>query len=144
MADADPPFAVRLAPSVGSLPADEWDALGADESGGGNPFVSHAFLTAMEDSGSVGGRSGWTPAPLVIEGADGRLAGALPAYVKTHSQGEYVFDHSWADAWRRAGGDLQLGVIIAARPAPGVGRAAIITPSCRSPRPSPRQPARGY
>lgn len=121
MADADPPFAVRLAPSVGSLPADEWDALSAGESGDGNPFVSHAFLTAMEDSGSVGGRSGWTPAPLVIEGADGRLAGALPAYVKTHSQGEYVFDHSWADAWRRAGGDYYPKLQIAAPFTPATG-----------------------
>lgn len=101
---------VRVAPSVGSLPAGEWDAL----TGGGNPFLTHAFLTALEDSGSVGGQSGWQPAPLFIQGTDGRLAGALPAYLKGHSQGEYVFDHSWADAWHRAGGSyypkLQISV----------------------------------
>jgi hypothetical protein len=101
---------VRLGTSVGAFPASEWDAL----TDGGNPFVSHAFLSAMEDSGSVGGRSGWEPAPLSIEAADGRLIGALLAYVKTHSQGEYVFDHSWADAWHRAGGNyypkLQISV----------------------------------
>ena len=88
-----------IAPSVGSLPAAEWDALA-----GGNPFMSHAFLSAMEDSASVGPGTGWSPAPIVITDAAGRLAGALPAYLKSHSQGEYVFDHAWADAWHRAGG----------------------------------------
>ncbi|MFA7603583.1 MAG: GNAT family N-acetyltransferase [Novosphingobium sp.] len=100
MADSDPAFTVRVLSSVGEVPAAEWDAL----TGGGNPFVAHAFLGALEDSGSVGGRSGWLPAPLAIDGPDGRLAAALPAYVKAHSQGEYVFDHAWADAWQRAGG----------------------------------------
>jgi predicted N-acyltransferase len=90
----------RIAPAVGALPAEEWDAL----AGGGNPFVSHAFLTALEDSGSVGGGTGWSPVPIAIEGPDGKLAAALPAYAKGHSQGEYVFDHGWADAWHRAGG----------------------------------------
>jgi uncharacterized protein len=89
----------KVAGSVGELPAAEWDALT-----GGNPFVSHAFLTAMEDSGSVGRGTGWSPAPIVIADAAGRLAAALPAYLKAHSQGEYVFDHAWADAWHRAGG----------------------------------------
>ena len=108
MSESD--LVVRVAPSVGSLPADEWDGL----TGGGNPFLSHAFLTALEDSGSVGGQSGWQPAPLFVTGADGKLAAALPAYLKGHSQGEYVFDHSWADAWHRAGGSyypkLQISV----------------------------------
>ncbi|QDK34136.1 GNAT family N-acetyltransferase [Sphingomonas sp. IC081] len=93
-------FTARISGSVTSLPADEWDAL----SGGGNPFVSHAFLSAMEVSGSVGEGSGWSPVPITIAGPDGRLAAALPAYLKEHSQGEYVFDHAWADAWHRAGG----------------------------------------
>ena len=91
---------VDLAPSVGSLPAAQWDAL----TGGGNPFMSHAFLSAMEDSGSVGDGTGWTAAPLVLRQDGGPVQAALPAYVKSHSQGEYVFDHSWADAWARAGG----------------------------------------
>lgn len=108
MSESD--LVARVAPSVGSLPADEWDAL----TGGGNPFLCHAFLTALEDSGSVGGQSGWQPAPLFVAGADGKLAAALPAYLKGHSQGEYVFDHSWADAWHRAGGSyypkLQISV----------------------------------
>ncbi len=90
----------RMAGGVGEFSAQEWDKL----AGQGNPFTSHAFLTALEDSGSVGGHSGWIPTPIVIEGADGGLAGALPAYLKEHSQGEFVFDHAWADAWHRAGG----------------------------------------
>ena len=103
-------FQARMVSSVGDLCSDEWDAL----SDGANPFVSHAFLSALEDSGSVGGRSGWIPAPIVIESDTGTLLGALPAYLKQHSQGEYVFDQSWADAWQRAGGDyypkLQISV----------------------------------
>ena len=117
MADSDPALVVRIAPSVGSLPAAEWDALG----GAGNPFVSHAFLSALEDSGSVGEGTGWQPSPLIIEGADGRLVAALPAYVKTHSQGEYVFDHSWADAWHRAGGRYYPKLQIAAPFTPATG-----------------------
>lgn len=100
MADSDSAFTVRILSSVGEAPAAEWDAL----TDGGNPFLAHAFLGALEDSGSVGGHSGWLPTPLAIDGPDSRVAAALPAYVKSHSQGEYVFDHAWADAWRRAGG----------------------------------------
>ncbi len=90
----------RLAGSVGEIDAAEWDRL----AGSDNPFVSHAFLTALEDSGSVGPGTGWQPAPIVIEDADGALLAAMPAYAKGHSQGEYVFDHAWADAYERAGG----------------------------------------
>ena len=106
----------RIAPSVSSLPAAQWDALA-----GGNPFMSHAFLSAMEDSGSVGPGSGWSPAPIVIADAAGRLAAALPAYLKSHSQGEYVFDHSWADAWHRAGGSYYPKMQIAAPFTPATG-----------------------
>lgn len=100
----------RVHHAVGEVTAAEWDAL----AGTGNPFTSHAFLTLLEESGSVGGRSGWSPLPLVIEDAAGVAAAVLPAYLKGHSQGEYVFDHSWADAWHRAGGQyypkLQISV----------------------------------
>ena len=99
MSEGDP-VTVRLASGVSPLPAREWDGL----TDGGNPFVSHAFLSALEDSGSVGDGTGWMPAPLLVTSNDGALAGALPAYLKSHSQGEYVFDHGWADAWHRAGG----------------------------------------
>ena len=108
---------VRPGDAVSSLPAAEWDAL----TDGSNPFVSHAFLAAMEASGSVGGQSGWDPLPLTITGADGKLAAALPAYVKAHSQGEYVFDHAWADAWHRAGGRYYPKLQIAAPFTPATG-----------------------
>jgi predicted N-acyltransferase len=69
-----------------------------------NPFVSHAFLSALEQTSCVGGRTGWQPRYLLAERTDGTLLGAVPSYVKTHSQGEYVFDHGWAEAFEHAGG----------------------------------------
>lgn len=106
----------RIAASVGDIPAAEWDRL----AGTANPFVSHAFLTALEDSGSVGPGTGWQPAPILLEDA-GRLVGALPSYIKGHSQGEYVFDHAWADAWHRAGGRYYPKLQIAAPFTPATG-----------------------
>jgi predicted N-acyltransferase len=83
------------------LPAATWDALApADQ-----PFLRHAFLSSLEDSGSVSPRTGWTPAHRLAFDTDGKLLAALPAYEKTHSFGEYVFDHGWADACARAGID---------------------------------------
>src|SRR5438046_5175891 len=108
MADGD--LTARVAAAVGELPAEEWNVL----AGPGNPFVSHEFLTALEDSHSVGPRTGWSPARLVIEDARGRLLEAMPSYLKDHSQGEDVLDHAWADAWQRAGGDYHPNLQIAA------------------------------
>ena len=113
---ADSSITVRIAPSVGSLDARQWDALA-----GGNPFMRHAFLAALEDSGSVGPGTGWQPAPLVIEDGSGSLRAALPAYLKGHSQGEFVFDHAWADAFERAGGDYYPKLQIAAPFTPATG-----------------------
>ena len=110
-------IAVRIAPGIATLPADEWDAC----AGAANPFVSHAFLSILEESGSATARAGWQPVPIVIDGADGQLAAAMPAYAKSHSQGEYVFDHGWADAWQRAGGDYypKLQIAVPFSPVPG-------------------------
>lgn len=109
---------VKLAGSVGAFDAAAWDALVP----GGNPFMRHGFLTALEDSGSVGEGTGWRPAPLAIEdAASGALLAALPAYLKGHSQGEYVFDHSWADAYGRAGGTYYPKLQIAAPFTPANG-----------------------
>ncbi|WP_174298391.1 GNAT family N-acetyltransferase [Sphingomonas bacterium] len=107
----------RLADGIGSIPAADWDAC----AGTGNPFLSHAFLSALERSGSVGARSGWQAIPIVVDGADGRPAAVAPAYAKSHSQGEYVFDHGWADAWSRAGGSYypKLQVAVPFTPVPG-------------------------
>ncbi|WP_275588912.1 GNAT family N-acetyltransferase [Croceicoccus hydrothermalis] len=106
--------------SVGALDAAAWDALNHD----GNPFTSHRFLTLLEQSGSVGGHSGWTPLPLTLhagEASDAPILGAAPAYLKTHSQGEYVFDHGWADAWERAGGSYYPKLQIAVPFTPATG-----------------------
>ena len=115
MADRD--LTARMARSVGSFAQEQWDGL----TGGANPFVGYAFLTALEDSGSVGGRSGWTPAPIVIEDTEGSLLAASPSYAKAHSQGEYVFDYAWADAWHRVGGDYYPKLQIAAPFTPATG-----------------------
>jgi len=110
-------FTAKIKPSVASIAQDQWDGLaGAD-----NPFVSHAFLTAMEDSGSIGPGTGWQSAPLVIESEAGQLLAAMPSYLKGHSQGEYVFDHGWADAWHRAGGDYYPKLQICAPFTPATG-----------------------
>jgi uncharacterized protein len=113
----DAPLVAKLGGSVGAFAAADWDALNPT----GNPFVSHAFLTALEDSGSVGAGSGWQPAPIVIEDGEGMLRAALPSYLKGHSQGEYVFDHAWADAFERAGGRYYPKLQIAAPFTPATG-----------------------
>ena len=115
MADRESEVLARIAPGVGAVDAARWDALA-----GQHPFVSHAFLAALEESASVGPGTGWTPAPVLVE-EEGRLIAAAPAYLKTHSQGEYVFDHGWADAWERAGGAYypKLQVAVPFTPVPG-------------------------
>jgi uncharacterized protein len=112
----DSSIIAEIASGVAALDAAQWDALS-----GGNPFVSHAFLSTLETSGSVGAGSGWSPAPILIRDESGALSGALPAYLKSHSQGEYVFDHHWADAYQRAGGQYYPKLQIAApfSPVPG-------------------------
>lgn len=90
----------RILNRAQDLPADQWDAC----AGSGNPFLRHSFFTALEDSGSAAPETGWRPLHLVIDGPDGSAAAIMPNYLKSHSQGEYVFDHGWADAWARAGG----------------------------------------
>ena len=107
----------KLGGSVGAFDEAAWDVLVPD----GNPFMRHGFLTALEDSGSVGEGTGWQPAPIVIENEAGRLLAALPAYLKGHSQGEYVFDHAWADAYERAGGRYYPKLQIAAPFTPATG-----------------------
>lgn len=116
MAEADR-LTLRIGSGVADVPAAAWDAL-HDRS---NPFINHAFLALLETSGSVGPGTGWQAAPLLVEDASGTLLAAAPAYVKGHSQGEYVFDHSWADAWARAGGDYypKLQIAVPFTPVPG-------------------------
>jgi uncharacterized protein len=91
---------VRVHSAIAEIPAAQWDACAGDA----NPSVSHAFLNALEESGSASPRTGWTPQHLSLAGPAGTTLGVVPLYAKTHSYGEYVFDYGWADAYERAGG----------------------------------------
>ena len=116
MADRESEVIAKLASGVSGLNSHAWDRLSGDD-----PFVSHAFLSALEESGSVGKGTGWTPAAILVEDESSRLISAAPAYLKTHSQGEYVFDHGWADAFERAGGTYypKLQIAVPFTPVPG-------------------------
>ena len=110
---------VRVAPSLSLVPEAAWNACAhgttdTAEEDTANPFLSHAFLLALEETGCATARSGWSGAHVLVEDAGGELLACAPCYLKTHSMGEYVFDHGWADAYQRAGGDyypkLQISV----------------------------------
>lgn len=96
--------AVQVATSLAAIDAADWDACANPDPSRVNPFVSHAFLSALEDSGCVGGRTGWRPAHVLVGPPDAPPQAVAPCYVKSHSMGEYVFDGGWADAYERAGG----------------------------------------
>jgi len=129
-------FTARVASSIAALDAAAWDACAnppgrsTEEAGGErfNPFISHAFLDALEASGSVGGRSGWAPAHVVVEDTRGRMVAAAPCYLKSHSQGEYVFDHAWANAYERAGGRYYPKLQVASPFTPVTGRRLLVAP----------------
>ncbi|MFK7914613.1 MAG: GNAT family N-acetyltransferase [Pseudomonadales bacterium] len=100
---------IRILNQMTDITAERWNALANPPGRPANPFVRHEFLQALEQSGSVSAETGWQPFHILLEetaddGERSRL-GAVPLYVKSHSQGEYVFDHAWADALHRAGGD---------------------------------------
>jgi predicted N-acyltransferase len=101
---------VDVVQDIGDVAATDWEGCAGTD----NPFVSHEFLRALEQSGSASAEQGWAPHHLVAKAADGSVLGVAPSYLKSHSYGEYVFDHGWADAFERAGGTyypkLQLAV----------------------------------
>ena len=116
MPDGLPSLTLTLHPRIADIPAAEWDACAASS----NPFVSHAFLSAVEDSGSAGQRTGWLPQHAALRDGE-RIVAVVPMYAKAHSYGEYVFDHGWAHAFDRAGGDYypKLQVAVPFSPVPG-------------------------
>jgi predicted N-acyltransferase len=117
MPDGSGQLTLTLHPAIAAIAAADWDACaGAD-----NPFVSHAFLSAVEESGSANARTGWLPQHAVLRNAAGRVVAAAPMYAKSHSYGEYVFDHGWANAFDRAGGEYypKLQVAVPFSPVPG-------------------------
>jgi len=101
-------YTIRVAQSFKDIAPESWNSLsGASRLPSVtpyNPFISHAFLSALEESGSATAKTGWLGQHLLLERSDGRLMGAVPGYLKNHSRGEYVFDQGWADAFERAGG----------------------------------------
>jgi predicted N-acyltransferase len=107
---------VKLVQGIGQFDPATWDACVGPE----QPFLSHAFLAALEDSGSASQRTGWLPLHLVAE-SGGELIGCAPMYLKSHSYGEYVFDWGWANAYERAGGTYypKLQVAVPFTPVPG-------------------------
>ncbi len=136
---------VRIARSMAEIDADQWNACANPHLNAPatpfddcdpqkerfNPFVAHAFLNVMETSGSATSRAGWAPAHVLVED-DGMLLAAAPAYVKSHSMGEYVFDHAWADAYERAGGQYYPKIQVSVPFTPAQGRRLLVAPSERA------------
>ncbi|PPD41396.1 MAG: GNAT family N-acetyltransferase [Methylocystis sp.] len=125
-------FTARFVQSLASVDAAAWDACAnpptlTEECGERfNPFVAHAFLDALERSGSVGKGTGWSPVHALVEDANGRLVACAPAYLKTHSMGEYVFDQNWAQAYERAGGRYYPKLQVSAPFTPVTGRRLLV------------------
>src|ERR1700693_5315407 len=119
---------VEAVPRMADISASAWDACANPDPAVFNPFIAHGFLKALEDAGTVGGRSGWTPRHLVLKDAQAKIVGCAPCYLKSHSQGEYVFDRSWAEAYARAGGSYYPKLQIAVPFTPVPGRRLLVRP----------------
>ncbi len=124
MPDGREPVSVKIVGSIFDIDAGEWDAC----AGSGDPFVSHAFLGALEASGSAAPESGWLAQHLAIEDETGRLLACAPLYLKDHSYGEYVFDWGWADAYQRAGGSYYPKLQSAVPFVPATGKRLLLRP----------------
>lgn len=124
---------ITLHQSLTEIDATAWDAVAAPEQATGrpvDPFTTYRFLSALELSGSTGPGTGWTAHPLVLR-EGGRLVAAVPMYAKGHSQGEYIFDHGWAQAFERAGGRYYPKLQIAVPFTPATGRRFLGDPAHR-------------
>lgn len=127
MAD-DPSLLAELVTDISRIAAEAWNACAGPD----DPFVSHAFLAALEASGAVGANTGWHPRHILLRDHEGRLLGAMPCYLKSHSMGEYVFDHAWADAWERAGGSYYPKLQSAVPFTPVTGPRLLVAPGADS------------
>ncbi len=127
----DEPIEVTAHASLADIAAEDWDACACPEAASGgrpiDPFTTHRFLSALEESGSVGPGTGWEPRYLVAR-AGGRVIAVAPLYAKGHSQGEYIFDHNWAHAYERAGGRYYPKFQIAVPFTPATGRRLLVRP----------------
>ncbi|MCX8507882.1 MAG: GNAT family N-acetyltransferase [Rhodobacteraceae bacterium] len=122
---------IRRLEAIGEVPAVDWDSCACPETSHGraeDPFTTHRFLSALEQSGSVGKGSGWVPCHLIAEDGD-RMVGVMPLYLKFHSQGEYIFDHHWAEAYERAGGRYYPKLQSAVPFTPVTGRRLLTAPA---------------
>ena len=119
---SSPELTLRSVTGLSGIEPAAWDAVANPPGSEYDPFISWDFLEALEASGCVGEEAGWLPRHLIVEDASGRLRGALPLYLKTHSMGEYVFDHGWADAYERAGGQYFPKLLTAVPFSPVTGR----------------------
>jgi predicted N-acyltransferase len=117
-------LAVAFASSIGSVDAADWDACVASD----DPFLSHVFLKALEDSGAVAPATGWAPRHMTLRDGDGRLAAVAPVYLKSNSDGEYWSDHAWAHACQRAGGRYYPKLLVGVPLTPVSGRRLLIRP----------------
>jgi uncharacterized protein len=124
MPDGNEPVAIKVLESIHEVAPDQWDAC----AGGDDPFVGHAFLGALEDSGSIDGETGWQPQHLIIEDEAGAVRACAPLYLKNHSYGEYVFDWGWAEAYQRAGGRYYPKLQSAVPFTPITGRRLLVRP----------------
>jgi hypothetical protein len=111
--------------AISEIAAEAWDACAGDI----NPTVSHVFLQALEESGSATARAGWAPQHLVYKDPGGRVFGAVPMYLKSHSYGEYVFDWGWADAYERSGGHYYPKLLCAVPFTPVPGPRVLVAPA---------------
>jgi predicted N-acyltransferase len=123
------PVAASVVPSADAVSAADWDACAGTES----PFTLHAFFSALERSGSASASTGWQPAHLQLEDEAGAVLGIAPGYVKSHSQGEYVFDHGWADAFMRAGGRYYPKYQMSVPFTPATGRRLLLREEAHAP-----------
>ena len=114
---------------MSEISAQDWDALACPEGRAIDPFTTHRFLAALDASGSTGKGTGWQTRPLVLR--DGAAVAALPLYVKSHSQGEYIFDHGWAQALERAGGSYYPKLQVAVPFTPATGKRFLGDPKWR-------------
>ena len=130
---SEPQYEVEIHPHLADIAAADWDALACPGAGRPeDPFTTHRFLSALEASGSVGRGTGWSPRHIVVR-AGGKIIAAAPMYAKSHSQGEYIFDHSWAQAYERAGGRYYPKLQIAVPFTPATGRRFLCLPGHEQP-----------
>ena len=120
--------AVRVHRRIAEIGKDAWDACAGAPAYAANPFVAYDFLDILEESGCAVERTGWGPQHLTVEDESGAVAAVAPLYLKSHSQGEYIFDHSWADAYERAGGRYYPKLVCASPFSPVTGGRLLVRP----------------